>query len=248
MIIKSNHTKNSVDLFVLPITASETIDTLQSYQHLLNTEERGRHQRLNQSAVRLRFLAARVLLRLQLGRTLNCNPATLNFVTSRGGKPRLSCNSPVQFNLSHSGDMIALVITHGVEPGVDIECIHRRNRTSSIAMRFFSPSELDMLNVAENSTQTFFTYWTLKEAYLKAKGSGLGQSLTSAVFNVHRRIEFLSVDGGTTPSFFTWRLDNNYQLSLCLLAMDIAPPVIHSIDHELRANLFNPVWSLSTLP
>jgi len=58
---------------------------------------------------------------------------------------------------------------------VDVENVERISATLDISKRFFSANEYtDLLKVPKHlQKQYFFYYWTLKEAYIKAKGKGI---------------------------------------------------------------------------
>lgn len=89
-----------------------------------------------------------------------------------GGKPVFVENKDVHFNLSHSGDYVALA--YGDAPlGVDIERVARADL--KIAKRFFAKEEYEHLAEREEEEQAdlFARIWTAKEAVVKASGKGL---------------------------------------------------------------------------
>jgi 4'-phosphopantetheinyl transferase len=61
------------------------------------------------------------------------------------------------------------------EVGVDIEQQRQLDDVHQIAEHYFSPRERAILatQVGDELYRTFYTYWTRKEAYLKACGEGL---------------------------------------------------------------------------
>ena len=71
--------------------------------------------------------------------------------------------------------MAAIAVTHGREVGIDIEHIEPERTSIAVAERFFSPGELAALRNLPKADQDigFFTCWTRKEAYIKARGEGL---------------------------------------------------------------------------
>jgi 4'-phosphopantetheinyl transferase len=77
-------------------------------------------------------------------------------------------------------------VTIGREVGVDIEHINR-HLTHDVAARFFAPSEVTDLKSlpADEQRRVFFDYWTLKEAYIKARGFGLALPLGDFAFKLH---------------------------------------------------------------
>ena len=91
----------------------------------------------------------------------------------------------LRFNLSHTDGLIACAVTIGREVGVDVEHIQRR-LTHDVAGRFFAPREVDDLKALPEDEQqrVFFDYWTLKEAYIKARGFGLALPLGDFAFTL----------------------------------------------------------------
>lgn len=139
----------------------------------LADDERQRADRFRREIDRTSFIAARGILRALLGNYLQCDAREIQFSYSDRGKPFLADNS-LQFNLSHSGGLALYAIAANRAVGIDIEAI-RDIEIEPLAKRFFSDREYRKLCQLEGDrkSQAFFTYWTAKEAYLKATGEGL---------------------------------------------------------------------------
>jgi 4'-phosphopantetheinyl transferase len=92
----------------------------------------------------------------------------------------------LRFNLSHSGGLVACLVTLGVDAGVDVESTQRDLDMIRLADRFFSPEEAGEVRALTGAEQRerFFSYWTLKEAYLKACGRGLSIPLRQVSFRL----------------------------------------------------------------
>jgi 4'-phosphopantetheinyl transferase len=81
--------------------------------------------------------------------------------------------------LSHADDVALVAVGCDVEVGVDVEAFRPDFRVREMA-NCLNDRELEMLDraaSAEARTALFFRLWTLKEAVLKADGSGLGAGL-----------------------------------------------------------------------
>jgi len=144
----------------------------------LPADERLRHDQLHRSEDRRRYLIGRLLTRGLLSRYLRQDPRSLRFVHAEHGRPELARQrkSPsLNFNLSHALGMVACCVTSGHSVGVDVEDLNRQVAALPIATRFFAPIEAEDLRTrADDARQRrFFEYWTLKEAYVKARGQGL---------------------------------------------------------------------------
>ena len=115
------------------------------------------------------------ILHQLLGFYLSCSPDDLLFKKGAHGKPELSGKhaGKIHFNLSHSGDQLALIFSVDSPVGIDIEKIHPVKKRARIAERFFHPEETRLLREASSTDSEilFFRYWTMKEAFVKALGS-----------------------------------------------------------------------------
>ena len=168
--------------------AIDAPELLDKYRGLLDRDELDRQQRFRFRRNRHQFLVTRALVRSVLAMYLpDLTPTGLSFGKNAYGKPYVTnpaLRFPLEFNLSHSEKLIVLAVSNGLPIGVDVEYRLRDNKTLSIADRFFSPSEatgLRALPVAQQQ-ERFFDLWTLKEAYIKARGQGLSIPLDKFSF------------------------------------------------------------------
>jgi 4'-phosphopantetheinyl transferase len=147
---------------------------------MLDGAERERHDRYRFDVHRDRFALRRGALREILGRYLGCEPAAVRFAVGPAGRPEIP-GAPLRFNLSDSDDLALLGVTREVDLGVDVERVVEIPDRDAVAARFFSPAELvEYRAVPEDSKLlAFYLTWTRKEAWLKARGVGLGPDLAS---------------------------------------------------------------------
>lgn len=170
-----------IDLHILQLDLSEP--EREALSRHLSPDERSRADRFVFARDRDRFLVGHGQLREILAGYVGVPPGELRFAHGEHGKPWLSLDGPVpHFNLSHSDDQAALVVSHVVEVGVDIEKVRMIER--GLARRFFGTAEIAALDALpdEQWLDAFFRCWTRKEAVLKATGVGLTLSL--AAFDV----------------------------------------------------------------
>ncbi|HTC62302.1 MAG TPA: 4'-phosphopantetheinyl transferase superfamily protein, partial [Candidatus Saccharimonadales bacterium] len=170
---------------------------------VLSSEEKVRADQFHFAKDRNRYVIARGLLRELLGAYLQQPPKSLEFSYAQHGKPLLSganSTSGLNFNLSHSGDMVAYAIARERNLGIDVEQMRPDLAGDDIAERYFSAREVSDLRTLppEKKVEGFFNCWTRKEAYLKATGMGLHIALDSFAVNLlpEEPAEFLiGVDG-----------------------------------------------------
>lgn len=146
---------------------------------VLAADERARHDRYLVDHARREYLATRLLARTLLGAVVGQEPKALSFVLGPWGKPVLTVPDAPRFNLSNTRGMVACAITARAEVGVDVERADRDVSGDSIAEHYFSRREVAALHALppEARPERFFTLWTLKEAYIKARGMGLALPL-----------------------------------------------------------------------
>lgn len=138
-------------------------------------------------AARHRYLQVRCEVRQCLARYTHLHPLELELARSEQGKPFLKNTPlPLDFNLSHSGEYLALVVSAGSAVGIDLEQVSARRSWQAIAQRFFHPEEFAQLMALPevDREQGFYRYWTLKEAFFKARGTGISTGLEKAIFNL----------------------------------------------------------------
>ncbi|WP_338770049.1 4'-phosphopantetheinyl transferase superfamily protein [Massilia sp. METH4] len=141
--------------------------------------ERERARRFVFDGDRADFLASRFLLRRVLAELGGVDPARLAFATNRWGKPALRGRPDLTFNLSHCRGGAVLLVGAGAPAGVDIERVQCGRADPLVAQRLFHRAEQVQLLASPRSgyERLFMRFWTLKEAVLKAEGSGLALPL-----------------------------------------------------------------------
>jgi len=158
---------------------------------LLDAEEQARARRKADPADRWLFQVAHALLRVSLSRLAPLPPAAWRFVPDAHGRPCLdppSLAPDLCFSLSHTPGLAACAVAVGHDVGIDVEGIHRPSLDDDdVAALCFTPAELAPLQglPLAQRREARLELFTLKEAYVKARGLGLALDLRS--FTVARR-------------------------------------------------------------
>jgi len=151
---------------------------LLSLTRILSTDERAKAERYRIQTARDDYIIARGLLRTLLGCYLDVDPRRINFSYGLYGKPILAVDSgrkTIHFNVSHSEGLALFAVTRGREVGVDLERIRLDINYEEIAQQVFSRKEAESLSAVASPMlrrEEFFSRWTSKEAYVKARGAG----------------------------------------------------------------------------
>ena len=131
---------------------------------------------------------SRTLVRHALTEVSGClHPSAWQFRRTPLGRP-LVVNpgfESLTFSLSHTRRLVACAVTVGAELGIDVEGLSPRVPVE-VAERYFSRAEAADLELLEPDRRgrRFLEYWTLKEAFLNARGLGLRAPLDSFSFRL----------------------------------------------------------------
>jgi 4'-phosphopantetheinyl transferase len=212
---------------------------LEQYRRLLNADERAREARFHFDTDKERFVIGRALTRLQLSRFLGGDPRTWPLVTNAYGRPELAGPTPppLGFNVSHTHGLVAIAVTGTTDVGVDVECITRR-LTHEIADRFFAAREVaDLRQLGEGEqARVFFDYWTLKEAYIKARGMGLALPLKHFAFALRPpALPTISFDPEIDDDPATWQFAQSWPTAQHRLGLAVRRPPGTDLEVRLQS-------------
>jgi len=150
---------------------------LDQYCDILSTQETARYRRFHFPTDRHHYLIAHTLLRHALSKYADIAPADWTFSYGKHGRPEISNPdvTALRFNLTHTSGLVGCVVTLDNDCGIDAEHIGNRHNPIGVAERMFSASECLEMQQLKDATQLdyFFTRWTLREAYVKARGIGI---------------------------------------------------------------------------
>jgi 4'-phosphopantetheinyl transferase len=181
--------RGQVDLWWIRTGNARCQSWLSQPESILSDGERERHQRYVFEQHRDQFLVSRALLRHTLSRYSDRPPEDWQFQTNEFGKPEIVSNqnpSRLRFNMSHCDGLVLCGITISNDIGVDCENVDRQFNLEQLAGRVLSSRERDYLNSVPLTVQkrTFVRLWTLKEAYVKARGLGMALPLQKVSFDL----------------------------------------------------------------
>ena len=150
------------------------LDREDAHPELLSPDEHARKSRFHFERDARRWAAGRSLLRRTLGGYLGAEPNALLLDTGPWGKPCLR-DSPLRFNVAHSGSVCLMAFAWNQEVGIDVECRRRDFVPEDLAAQVLSLKEQDALCLAAPAERhdLFLSLWTAKEASVKVLGVGL---------------------------------------------------------------------------
>jgi 4'-phosphopantetheinyl transferase len=142
---------------------------------LVTAEDRRRLDAAMHARRRTEYLLGRALLRHALERVTGRAAASFGIRELPSGKPE--CVAGPAISLSHSGEFAICAVAELGAVGIDVETRRPRTELSVIAERYFTAAEARW--IAADPDARFRMLWVLKEAYLKALGSGLAGGLAA---------------------------------------------------------------------
>lgn len=151
-------------------------DVRERFAGWLSAEERARAARFVRDADRERFVVGRGLARCLLTDVTGIDPVEWRFEVDERGRPEVAAPvTPWRFSISHTDGAVACVAARGAACGVDVERVRALRDWRGVAEQVFSRDERQRLEALgeRHRPELFFRLWTLKEAYVKARGAGL---------------------------------------------------------------------------
>lgn len=123
------------------------------------------------------YIISHSMLRHVLSHYTKTHPRDIAFLIGEYGKPYLKNNQhSIEFNMSHSKDVLCIVVTKDEELGVDIEFKDSSINVEELQNFVFHTQETKYMNSLKSNEQKiyfFYNLWTLKESMVKAIGLGL---------------------------------------------------------------------------
>jgi 4'-phosphopantetheinyl transferase len=222
---------NAVHLWKSSLIVSN--DQYQALWQILEESEQAWATRFRTLQQRRRFVACRGQLRLLLARYLAVSPASIRFIRDAYGRPRLSSAEPDQglvFNVSHTDDHAAYAFAYDRTLGVDIQSWRNVDNLDGLVERCFAPVEKAVWRNAPTGARErlFFSFWCLKEAFVKAVGVGISFGLSRCALMPGENPRLLAIPE-SCGAIDEWTLVNihfNERLSGALAIKTRSPEVV----------------------
>lgn len=148
------------------------------------------------------FIRSRLALRFVLSRYLNTLPEEIVFGYDELGKPHLAknhCLKSVEFNLSHTEEILVIGIIPDILIGIDIESTALVNDLMLDESIFTEYEYVQMRNYPKHN------FWVAKEACLKMTGCGLLHPLNDIQIDMEANLAVkLSTKQNSHLTFFSF--------------------------------------------
>ena len=138
----------------------------------LSEDEKIKSQAFSSVSARNRYIAGKAFLRRALGFMFNTDPFQGAVLKDEYGKPYIvDFDKKINFNVSHTGDVIAIAFSRNKPLGIDIELKNRAIHQQVVDYIFTNEEAEEILSKAD-WPECFLRAWTRKEAVLKCIGCG----------------------------------------------------------------------------
>ena len=180
-------------------------------------------------------LASRVVQRKALSSCANIAPDAWRFVADDNGRPMTVAPGdapPLSFSVANAHGLVGCAVTLSREVGFDIERL-RSDAPEALIARCLTPYERAALAVlpVDRQPRRLLELWTLKEAYVKARGLGLLLGLDRVEVSIEDGRPSLALDPSVDDDAGFWQLaqwspTESHVVALCVRRDDNAPLTI----------------------
>lgn len=188
-------------------------DVLAAAHDGFDDAERARAARFANASNARDFALGRWLMRTELERWTGGAAAGWRFPLDAHGRPmprhpdRAPRDTPT-INLSHGGGLVAIVLAPDGPVGIDVESVDRELPSRRLDRFLAHEEHAALADLGPRALrERFWRIWTLKEALLKARGTGIAGGLASIAvgFDDADRPRILRRDGADGTAV-EWRL------------------------------------------
>ncbi len=193
----------------------------------VSEERRARVERVRNNLSKAELLAAELIRDYALRTVFGIEKAEIEL--GEFGKPCLKGEENKFFNVSHSEGTVACTVSD-VECGLDIECFDKPHDMMNVASRFFSTMEQSAIMMSPNPVEAFCRLWTIRESYVKMRGTGFSMGLKALRCNFHRgKAEMLVNEVSQEDAVFV-EFRNIYRYRACICTKGEAEHEVTKIE------------------
>jgi 4'-phosphopantetheinyl transferase len=205
--------KNELHVWTVSLEPGE--EFIENCKSILSEGERNRIDWFTFPQVQNNYVISQGVLRAILAGYLNIEPKQIQLSKHAKGKPFVTNDTSLFFNLSNSGKKAVFAFSRNAEVGIDLEIIRVLPDLEELIQKNFTPKETDYIKkIDAEKLKRFFFFWTIKESYLKAIGEGMRLTPDNLEFTIESdNIKFLGAKGFDDPIswlFKKFELDQEY--------------------------------------
>lgn len=209
-------TQNQADIKVFKVKPSTYYHCITFLKTYLDDSELNRAKRYHFEKDRNRFIICRVLLKFVLARHTRQDIANIQIDTNSNKKPYLISDKTIHFNLSHTEDL-ALIALYDSAIGIDLEIKNSDYKFQDVLTHVYSNAEIKYILNSENQINTFYKFWTRKEAIVKATGIGINEHLLQIpAMDGHHKVESNIIGGVKNLNVLSFDVEDAHVASIAV--------------------------------
>ncbi|HWY12932.1 MAG TPA: 4'-phosphopantetheinyl transferase superfamily protein [Bacteroidia bacterium] len=203
------------ELYIWTVSLEQGEEFIEKCKSILNEVERSRIDWFSFPQVQNNYVISQGVLRAILAGYLNIEPNQIQLSKHAKGKPFVTNDTSLFFNLSNSGKKAVFSFSRNTEVGIDLEMIRTLPDLEELIQKNFTQKETEYIRKIEaEKLKRFFLFWTIKESYLKAIGEGMRLTPDNLEFIIESDdIKFLGAKGFDDPISWIFKkfyLEDNY--------------------------------------
>ena len=180
--LNSNETKSNV-AFVYIANLPNCKQSIPLFWECLSPKEKIQAKQYYTQDLSDRYVISHGVLRYILSYYTHQLPQDIEFIHNEYGKPFLK-NNNIQFNMSHSNNMVSYIISLNYRVGIDIELHDSTIDIHGLSDLVFTPKEHEFITKLDTKNtkkklELFYNLWTTKESLIKASGQRLSYPINA---------------------------------------------------------------------
>ncbi|MCF6776861.1 4'-phosphopantetheinyl transferase superfamily protein [Thiotrichales bacterium 19X7-9] len=198
-----------------------------------------KYQTFKSKKRQIEYVASQWLRHYVFSKTLGVDQEQLSFLKDQNNRPFLANDRSYDFNITHSGHWLIMVVTNKGHIGIDLESLIRKHTYLAIAEQFFSDEEFYFLKALKKTEQLtyFYLIWTLKEARLKCTGQGIANGLKQVNY-IFDDDKIIPLERQTSYQYISFMLDDQHIGSICLKSdLSLKPQMINCYQVQKGSKL-----------
>ncbi len=173
--------QNANKVFVYIVELNNSKHHLSRFWNYLTYEEKSKATKYFTNNLRDTYIISHGTLRYILSYYTGQLPQDIEFIYNKYNKPFLKNNNNINFNMSHSHEIVSYIIALDHNVGIDIELRNKVLNIEEFVNLALTPAEYMFFSTLEKEEKIsfFFDQWTKKEALVKAYGKGLSYPINT---------------------------------------------------------------------
>ncbi|GAA0736787.1 4'-phosphopantetheinyl transferase family protein [Clostridium oceanicum] len=190
-------------------------------KRFLTNKEKNKLEKFVFEDDRKRYILSHGLLNYIFSDALGISIKNIKFYLGDKGKPKIKNKYKINYNISHSKELILIGFSKEKEIGIDVEKVYYNIDYKEISEAFFHP--YDLLCYSNKSKideiKSFFKIWVVKEAYTKALGTGLSRSLDTFFIkkSLNNKLMVMDIINSTETYIKTFKPQLGYIAAISIL-------------------------------